>query len=72
MWNIGRATRLTLSEQTPNASVMLTAFHSVIPWVIMAPFGRPVVPEVYMMVRTVSRLVSTGEKVTSTVARASS
>jgi hypothetical protein len=28
----------------------LTQFQNVMPWVMMAPFGWPVVPEVYMMV----------------------
>ena len=32
----------------------LTQFQNVMPWVMMAPFGRPVVPEVYMMVETSS------------------
>ena len=47
----------------------LTAFQKCMPWVMMAPLGRPVVPEVYMMV-TMSSWVA-GTKPSSGAAAAS-
>jgi hypothetical protein len=39
-----------MSAPRAKNSTWLTAFQNVMPWVIIAPFGRPVVPEVYMIV----------------------
>src|SRR3954453_5994673 len=36
----------------------LTQFQNVMPWVMMAPFGCPVVPEVYMMVEMSSSVTT--------------
>ena len=32
-----------------NARLALTLFQTILPWVSMAPFGKPVVPEVYII-----------------------
>ena len=64
MWNSGAQTRVTseLWVSMPKAALML--FQSTLPWVSIAPLGRPVVPEVYMIQATwsvetwVSRSVS--------------
>ncbi len=53
-WNKGKLARLTISGPTEKNSVRLTAFQKTMPWVMIAPLGRPVVPEVYMIVRMVS------------------
>ncbi len=49
MWNSGAAVSVMSSGFEDSAKAALTLFHSRLPWVSMAPFGRPVVPEVYMM-----------------------
>ncbi len=50
MWNSGAAAIVTSVEAMPGpAESMLIAFHSMLSWVSTAPFGRPVVPEVYMI-----------------------
>jgi hypothetical protein len=36
----------------------LTQFQNVMPWVMMAPLGWPVVPEVYMMVEMSSSVTT--------------
>ncbi len=36
----------------------LTQFQKVMPWVMVAPLGWPVVPDVYMMVETSSSVTS--------------
>ncbi|MGY3462484.1 hypothetical protein ACVWW5_007934 [Bradyrhizobium sp. LM3.4] len=36
----------------------LTQFQKVMPWVMVAPLGCPVVPDVYMMVETSSSVTS--------------
>ena len=51
VWNSGRITRFTMFGPHKKNSVQLIAFQNAMPWVIIAPFGRPVVPEVYMIVR---------------------
>ena len=40
----------------------MTQFQNVMPWVMMAPFGWPVVPDVYMMVETSSSVTGTTGK----------
>jgi hypothetical protein len=52
MWNIGSAVTVTSDERSPNAEVTATAFARRFSCVIMAPFGRPVVPDVYMITAT--------------------
>ncbi len=46
--------RWTVSVPTPIGTPRLTQFQKFMPWVIIAPFGRPVVPDVYMIVSTSS------------------
>ncbi len=46
--------RCTVSSPIPAGMPRLTQFQKFMPWVIIAPFGRPVVPEVYMIVTTSS------------------
>ncbi len=52
MWKSGAQTSVTSSSRVSNARAALTLFHRRLPWVSIAPFGRPVVPEVYMMIAT--------------------
>ena len=58
VWNNGSTTRLTMSGPVSKNSTWLTAFQNVMPWVMIAPFGRPVVPDVYITVSTVSNVLS--------------
>ena len=43
-----------VAAPTSAGSPRLTQFQKFMPWVIIAPLGWPVVPEVYMMVTTSS------------------
>ena len=45
-WAMGLACRRTSSGPQPQAWCRAFAFQAVNPWVIMAPLGRPVVPDV--------------------------
>ena len=58
MWKRGAQTRVMSSSSVSKASAALMLFQSRLPWVSMAPLGRPVVPEVYMMMATSSVLTS--------------
>jgi hypothetical protein len=61
-WNNG-STVITMSEGcTPNSRPGISAFMYICMWLSSAPFGRPVVPEVYMMtaVSVISRWASCG------------
>ena len=46
VWKIGSACRRTSSGANPQASCSVRAFESRLSWVSIAPFERPVVPEV--------------------------
>ncbi|HEY5120300.1 MAG TPA: hypothetical protein VII84_01885 [Acidimicrobiales bacterium] len=52
MWNSGAAARVV--SPTAIEYSEFTLFHAMLPWVNMAPFGRPVVPDVYMIRATSS------------------
>ena len=54
MWNSGIVTRFTDSSPRRYGPDRLTAFHVIAPCVSIAPLGRPVVPDVYMMHANVS------------------
>ena len=58
MWNSGATTRETSSSLTSSMCSALVLFHQRLAWVSMAPLGRPVVPDVYMITATSS--ASTG------------
>ena len=58
MWKRGAHTRVMSSSSVSKASAALMLFQSRLPWVSMAPLGRPVVPEVYMMMATSSVLTT--------------
>ncbi|SKS03675.1 Uncharacterised protein [Mycobacteroides abscessus subsp. abscessus] len=50
MWNNGATATVTSSPRRPmSVPRTLIAFHSRLSWVRIAPLGRPVVPDVYMM-----------------------
>ena len=59
MWNNGNTFRCTVSSPIPAGIPRLTAFQKFMPWVIIAPFGSPVVPDVYMIVITSSWVSAT-------------
>ncbi len=48
MWKRGIAAKLTISWPQAMAAPALMFAHSIIPCVMMTPFGKPVVPEEYM------------------------
>ena len=48
-WNMGSACRRTSRGEKSHASTRATAFVARLPWLSIAPFGRPVVPLVYKM-----------------------
>jgi HD domain len=53
MWNSGATVSVMSSRCSPLPAVsMLTAFHSLLPCVSIAPLGCPVVPDVYMITAT--------------------
>lgn len=54
MWKSGRKTRLTIPGRSPKNSSWFMTFQKTIPWVSIAPFGCPLVPEVYMISNTSS------------------
>ena len=54
MWNSGAAASVTSSCSTSRLCIALTLFHQRFECVSIAPFARPVVPEVYMMMATSS------------------
>ena len=45
-WNIGSAVKISSSAVTPKAVITLSALNVAFSCVNVAPFGRPVVPEV--------------------------
>ena len=45
-WNRGATTRVRSVAVTPNTEATVPALNTRLPWVCMAPLGRPVVPEV--------------------------
>jgi hypothetical protein len=45
-WNIGTAVKISSAEVRPNAVITLSALNVMFSCVKVAPFGRPVVPEV--------------------------
>ena len=49
MWNSGRTVRMTSSAVISNSRPGMSAFMYSWMWVSSAPFGLPVVPDVYMM-----------------------
>ena len=59
MWKIGAGVSVTSFCSTSKACSALMLFHQKLPCVSMAPFGRPVVPEVYMIIATSSSPTST-------------
>ena len=69
MWNSGAATRVTSSPIRSGSISTLTAFQVRLAWVSIAPFGRPVVPEVYMIMQVSSS--PTGSSIGSAEAAAS-
>ena len=69
VWNNGAETRARSSAITSWSTRTLTAFHVRLPWVSIAPLGRPVVPEVYMMMQVSS--AATGSSIGSSEAAAS-
>ena len=58
MWNSGATTSEISWEVPSSASVALMLFQMMLPWVSIAPLGRPVVPDVYMISAT--SLIATG------------
>jgi hypothetical protein len=52
MWNSGATTSVISSELASSARNALMLFQMMLPWVSIAPFGRPVVPDVYMISAT--------------------
>ena len=50
MWNSGSTVSVTESAEMRCGMPIFTVLTKVMPWVMRAPLGRPVVPEVYMMV----------------------
>ena len=54
MWNSGANTSVTSSSRMSSVLAALALFHQKLACVSIAPFGRPVVPEVYMMTATAS------------------
>ena len=58
MWNSGSTVSSTDDGEMYAGPPRLTQFQNVMPWVMMAPFGWPVVPEVYMMVEMSSSVTS--------------
>ena len=55
MWKSGATTSVTSSISPSNARDALMLFQRTLPCVSMAPLGRPVVPDVYMIQATSSR-----------------
>jgi len=45
-WNMGATTRVRSASVTPNTEATVPALNARLPWVCIAPLGRPVVPEV--------------------------
>ncbi len=66
MWNNGAETRARSSAIRSVSTRTLIAFQARLPWVSMAPLGRPVVPEVYMMMQVSSAV--TGSSIGSSEA----
>ena len=58
IWNMGNTKRLRSPEVKSSATLRLTTFQKLAPWLRMAPFGLPVVPAVYMIICGVSKLGS--------------
>ena len=54
MWNSGAAVRLTSPAKFSGPKRAFTLFQKILPCVSIAPLGRPVVPEVYMISATSS------------------
>jgi hypothetical protein len=54
VWNSGNTFKSTVSSPIPAGMPRLIAFQKFMPWVIIAPLGSPVVPDVYMIVITSS------------------
>lgn len=49
VWNSGATTRVTSSPDRSVSTRTLTLFQVMLAWERTAPLGRPVVPEVYMI-----------------------
>ncbi len=54
MWNSGANTSVTSDSSMSSVHDALALFHQKLPWVSIAPFGRPVVPDVYMITAVAS------------------
>ena len=54
MWKSGATTKVTSSSTMSIWCMAFVLFHQRLAWVSMAPLGRPVVPEVYMISATSS------------------
>ncbi|MHC2658315.1 hypothetical protein ACVMHY_010894 [Bradyrhizobium barranii subsp. barranii] len=58
VWNSGSTVSSTEAGPMQAGPPRLTQFQNVMPWVMVAPLGWPVVPDVYMMVETSSSVTS--------------
>jgi hypothetical protein len=59
MWNSGAMANTTSPSLTPIHDAQVATTLRTLPWVFMAPFGGPVVPEVYVRNATSSQVGST-------------
>ena len=50
-WNIGALTSVTSVLDRSTSSSRFTVFQAMLAWLSMTPLGRPVVPEVYMIMQ---------------------
>ena len=65
-WNRGRPPKMTSSAVKPKTFTQLRAFEKIFAWLRVAPFGRPVVPEVYRITAGSCSFTTAGASGTST------
>ena len=61
-WNSGSPPKMTSSAVKPKTLTQLRAFERIFAWVSVAPFGLPVVPEVYRIIAGSLTATGTGSR----------